>query len=70
MRLIPTCVFDAYTTQGALRRMRRIRRGVIGGRAHTGAFPCAKGCSMRIMRTLPLGPSRARDTSHMEKEVS
>jgi len=31
MRLIQETVFDAYTTQGALRRMRRIRQGVLGG---------------------------------------
>jgi hypothetical protein len=35
MRLMPTKTYDAHTTQGALRRMRRIRQGVIGGRAHT-----------------------------------
>lgn len=36
MRLILYFVFDAYMTQGALRRMRHIRQGVIGGaRART-----------------------------------
>lgn len=32
MRLIHRSISDAQLAQGALRRMRRIRRGVIGGR--------------------------------------
>lgn len=35
MRLILNLEYDALLTQGALRRMRRIRQGVIGGCART-----------------------------------
>jgi hypothetical protein len=39
MRLMLEITYDALSAQGALRRMRRMRQGVIGGaRAHSHLF--------------------------------